>query len=245
MLEKTLLLLSFIFVGCQMPNDIVSVKSSSIIEEDENIVVGLSFEDEFPDDSPIEVIGNPTIFDDGERVGMEFDSASDYLIIPTDESNDLTNAGTIDLWIKPYSIPEWGGIVHKGSESDWSDESYSLQYAYGNAITLTLTPVSGGFILVRGTTDMSTRLNVWTHVVVTWNTEEAHIYLNGVEDTLYTQANYAETPVDFSMYPPFKNSTGDILIGKQVPDPTDGGIYQFDGILSNVLIYDVYTTDVF
>lgn len=242
MLKKNLLIVSiiiniFIFTGCQIPNGIEAVNPL----DTENKVLALTLENEIPADSSIGVFGTPTIVDDGVRVGMEFNSSSDYLLIPADETNNLTDEGTIDLWIKPYSIPLWGGIVHKGSENDWSDESYSLQYAYGNAITLTLNPVAGGFILVRGTTDMSTKLNVWTHVVVTWNADEAHIYLDGFDDTLYTQANYVKTSEDYSQYYPFKGSTGDVVIGKQVPD----GDYQFDGVMSDINVYDVYTADVF
>lgn len=242
MLKKALLLLSFTFMGCQIPNGIVPVEPSVILEE-ENIVISLPFEDEIPEDSPIEVFGTPTIVDDGIRVGMDFDSADDYLIIPADETNNLTNEGTIDFWMKPNSIPNWGGIIHKGSENDWSDESYSLQYAYGNAITLALHPVSdpNNWIFVRGTTDMSTKIGQWVHVVVTWNTTEAHIYIDGVDDTLKTTYKYDSAAVDFSSYSPFTGSTGDVVIGKQVPN----GNYQFDGVLSDVKIYDVYTADVF
>jgi hypothetical protein len=216
--------------------DLMVDESGMYINEEEGVVIGLPLEEDIPVDSPITVYGTPTIVTEDGRTGMEFNSADDYLIIPADDTNNLTDEGTIDLWIRPYSIPTWGGIIHKGSENDWSDESYSLQYTYNNVITLALNPVSGGFILVRGTTDMATRLNVWTHVVVTWNEDEAHIYIDDVDDTAFAQSNYTETPITFSNKVPFKGSTGDVVVGKQVPADN----YQFDGVISDVKIYDNY-----
>lgn len=216
--------------------DLMVDESGMYTNEEEGVVVGLPLEEDIPVDSPISVYGTPTILTEDGRTGMEFNSADDYLIIPADDSNNLTDEGTIDLWIRPYSIPSWGGIIHKGSENDWSDESFSLQFTYNNVITLALNPVSGGFILVRGTTDMATRLDVWTHVVVTWNEDEVHIYLDGVEDTDFTQANYTQTPITFADNVPFKGSTGDVVVGKQVPADN----YQFDGMISEVKIYDKF-----
>lgn len=216
--------------------DLMVDESGMYTNIDEGVVVGLPLEEDIPAESPIEVFGSPTIVTEDGRTGMEFNSADDYLIIPADDTNNLTNEGTIDLWIRPYSIPTWGGIIHKGSENDWSDESFSLQYTDNNVITLALNPVSGGFILVRGTTDMSTKLNVWTHVVVTWNEDEVHIYLDDVEDPSFTQFNYDSTPITFSDKAPFKGSTGDVVIGKQVPEDN----YQFDGVISDVKIYNKF-----
>jgi hypothetical protein len=216
--------------------DLMVDESGMYTNEEEGVVIGLPLEEDIPVDSPISVYGTPTIVTEDGRTGMQFNSADDYLIIPAEDTNNLTNEGTIDLWIRPYSIPTWGGIIHKGSENDWSDESYSLQYSYNNVITLALNPESGGFILVRGTTDMSTRLNVWTHVVVTWNEDEVHIYIDGVDDTAFTQSNYNQTPIDFAGKVPFKGSTGDVVVGKQVPADN----YQFDGVISDVKIFNKY-----
>ena len=220
-------------------SDLMIAEDGMYTDEDEGIVVGLPLEEDIPEDSVIEVHGTPTIVDDGTRTGMEFNSSDDYLIIPADPLNDLTNAGTIDLWIKPYSIPLWGGIIHKGSEDDWSDESYSLQYAFGDAITLALHPVSdpANWILIRGTTDMNTMIDQWVHIVVTWNEDEGYIYINGVDDTSSITYGYSSDPVIFSDYSPFNSSTGDVVVGKQVP----GDTYQFDGVISNVIIYNTYT----
>lgn len=216
--------------------DLMVDESGMYTNEDEGVVIGLPLEEDIPVDSPITVYGTPTIVSEDGRTGMQFNSVDDYLMIPAADTNDLTNEGTIDLWIRPYSIPTWGGIIHKGSENDWSDESYSLQYTYNNVITLALNPVSDGFILVRGTTNMATKLNAWTHVVVTWNEDEVHIYLDGVEDTDFTQFEYNESPITFSDKAPFKGSTGDVVVGKQVPADN----YQFDGVISDVKIYNRY-----
>ncbi len=220
--------------------DLMVDESGMYTNEEEGVVVGLPLEEDIPVDSPIEVYGTPTVVNDGTRVGMQFDSADDYIIIPADDTNNLTSEGTIDFWMKPSSIPAWGGIIHKGSEDDWSDESYCLQYAWENAITLSLKPEgdpADDFILVQGSTDMSNRLHVWTHVVVTWNMDEAHIYLDGIDDTLQTTYLYNNTAITYSDYTPFSGSTGDVVVGKQIPGVSE---YQFDGVISDVKIYNRY-----
>ncbi len=84
---------------------------------------------------------------------------------------------------------------------------------------------------------MSTRLDVWTHVVVTWNMDEAHIYLDGIEETLQTSYKWNNVAVTYSDYAPFTGSTGDVVVGKQVPGNTG---YEFDGIISDVKIFNKY-----
>jgi hypothetical protein len=104
------------------------VQDAGVYEDpEEQIVVGLPFTEDIPPDSPIQVNGTPTIVDDGERIGMEFDSAEDYLILPAAPTNDLPNNGTIEAWLKPTTNVAWAGIIHKGTNPDWSDEGYSFQ----------------------------------------------------------------------------------------------------------------------
>ncbi|MCK5735165.1 MAG: hypothetical protein KAH21_01755, partial [Spirochaetaceae bacterium] len=120
-------------------SDLMVSETGMYTNEAEGIVIGLPLEENLPAESPITVNGNPTIIDDGERTGMEFNAAEDYLLIPADPSNNLTIEGTIDIWLKPSTNVAWAGIIHKGSKSNWSDEGYSFQYDGGKRLMLAMT----------------------------------------------------------------------------------------------------------
>jgi hypothetical protein len=217
--------------------DLMIAETGMYQDTAQGIVVGLPLEEEIPADSPVQTNGTPEIVDDGERVGMEFNEAQDYLIIPADPSNDLTHHGTIEAWLKPATNVNWAGIVHKGTNSDWSDEGYSFQYDGGKRLMLVLTSEAGQMIVVH-TQHILTVLE-WSHVVVTWNDDEVHLYVNGVDvvDKITDGLNPAtSTEITIADNYPFKSSEGDVVVGTQIP----GNAWRFDGMMSAVKIYDRY-----
>ena len=203
-------------------------------DAEEQIVVGLPLAAEIPADSPVQTLGTPEIVDDGERVGMCFDSAEDYLLIPADVSNDLTHQGTIEAWLKPNSNVSWAGIVHKGTQADWSDEGYSFQYDGSGQLTLAMTSEAGQTILVHTLHVLAT--GVWSHVAVTWDEDEVHLYVNGVDVVDRINVGFTSTVTTIAENYPFRSSSGDVVIGTQVP----GNPWRFDGTMSDIRIYDRY-----
>jgi hypothetical protein len=203
-------------------------------DEAEQIVIGLPLEGEIPLDSPIETYGTPTIVDDGERVGMQFDSADDYLIIPADPTNDLTHQGTIEAWLKPAVNVSWAGIIHKGSQPDWSDEGYSFQYDGGSNLMLAMTSEAGQLVLVHTAHVLAT--GVWSYVVATWDEDEVHIYVDGDDVTGQITLGFSSTETTIAENYPFRSSDGDVVVGTQIP----GDPYRFDGVMSSIRIYDRY-----
>jgi len=214
--------------------DLLVADTGMYQDEEEQIVVGLPFEEEIPLDSPIQTNGTPEIVDDGERVGMEFDAPEDYLIIPADPTNDLTNHGTIEAWLKPDVNVNWAGIIHKGTESDWSDEAYSFQYDGSKQLMLAMTSEAGQLILVRTQHVLTT--GTWSYVVVTWDEDEVHIYVNGVDVVDKITEGFSSTETTIADNYPFKSSDGDIVVGTQIP----GNPWRFDGVMSDIKIYDRY-----
>ncbi|MBN2554242.1 MAG: LamG domain-containing protein [Spirochaetales bacterium] len=205
----------------------------------EQVVIGLPLEEEIPPDSPIQTNGTPEIVDDGQRVGMEFDDAEDYLLIPADPANDLTHDGTIEAWLKPDVNVNWAGIIHKGTEPDWSDEGYSFQYDGSKQLMLALTgDASGQTILVHTTHVLAT--GAWSHVVATWDGDEVHIYVNGVDGVDEVggvdriTVGFTSTLTTIAEHYPFRSSGGDVVVGTQIP----GYPYRFDGVMSGIRIYD-------
>ena len=217
--------------------DLMVADTGMYQDEEEQVVVGLPLEEEIPLDSPVQTNGTPVIVDDGERVGMEFSAPEDYLIIPADPTNDLTHHGTIEVWLKPNTNVDWAGIIHKGTESDWSDEGYSFQYdgRSGNKqLMLAMTSEAGQLILIQ--TQHILTEGLWSYVVATWDEDEVHIYVNGVDvvDTITVGFSTDETTIADNY--PFKSSDGDIVVGTQIP----GQGYGFDGVMSDIKIYDRY-----
>lgn len=217
--------------------DLMVADTGMYQDTEEGIVVGLPLEQEIPADSPVQTSGTPEIVDDGERVGMEFNDAADYLIIPADPTNDLTHHGTIEAWLKPTTNVNWAGIIHKGTESDWSDEGYSFQYDGGKRLMLVMTSEAGRMIVVH-TQHVLAALE-WSYVVVTWNDGEAHIYVNGA-DVVYKITDglnpNTSTEITIAGNYPFRSSAGDVVVGTQIP----GKSWRFNGTMSDIKIYDRY-----
>jgi len=217
--------------------DLMIAATGMYQDTEEGIVVGLPLEGDIPVDSPVQTSGTPEIVDDGERVGMDFNDAEDYLIIPADPTNDLTHHGTIEAWLKPTTNINWAGIIHKGTESDWSDEGYSFQYDGGKRLMLVMTSEAGQMVVVH-TQHILTVLE-WSYVVVTWDDDEVHLYVNGV-DAVYkiTDGLNPDTSTEITIADnyPFKSSDGDVVVGTQIP----GNAWRFDGTMSDIKIYDRY-----
>ena len=217
--------------------DLMVADTGMYQDTEEGIVVGLPLEEDIPPDSPVQTSGTPEIVDDGERVAMEFDDPEDYLIIPADPTNDLTHNGTIEAWLKPTTNVNWAGIIHKGTESDWSDEGYSFQYDGGKRLMLVMTSEAGQMIVVH-TQHILTVLQ-WSYVVATWDDDEVHLYVNGV-DVVYKITDGlnpdSSTEISIAGNYPLRSSEGDVVVGTQIP----GNAWRFDGAMSDVKIYDRY-----
>ncbi len=215
-------------------SDLMVSETGMYADEETGVVVGLPLEEDIPEDSPIIVNGTPSIVDDGERVGMEFNAEEDYLLIPADPTNNLTHEGTIDIWLKPITNVAWAGIVHKGSEADWSDEGYSFQYDGGKKLMLAMTSESGQLIIVRTTHELS--VGSWSHVIVTWDDDEVHIFVDGIDVVDRITNGFSSTEILIADNFPFRSSDGDVVIGTQLP----GKPYRFNGVISDIKIYDRY-----
>jgi hypothetical protein len=206
-------------------------------DDEEGIVVGLPLEEEIPADSPVQTNGTLEVVDDGERTGIVFDAEEDYVIIPADPSNDLTEEGTIELWLKPATNVNWAGIIHKGTQSDWSDEGYSLQYDGSKQLALFLNSEADQSIFVRTTHVLAE--GTWSHVVATWDADEVHIYVNGTDIVDRITEGFSATATTIADNHPLRSSDGDVVVGTQIPEQP----YRFDGTMSDIKIYNRFMTE--
>jgi hypothetical protein len=169
-------------------------------------------------------IGAALKFDTHEDSG----ALSDYCKIKHHPALNLTGQGTLEAWIRMDRINPYGGIIHKGNNKDFSDESYSLQLWHDHTIVLGLAPgqTSESPLLLHSRTRL--KPNQWYHVVGTWDPAGMKVYINGALDNTVAVAAVA------------KNTTGDVQIGSQL-DQMLSPAYKnlgFSGVIDEVAIYN-------
>jgi hypothetical protein len=173
-----------------------------------------------------QIIGN-AVWTNGE-VGeaLHFDGVDSRVSIPDSPTLDLTTTGTVGAWINMDSIMPFGGIVHKGDKTDFSDEAYTLQFWTGNTIMLGITDDAGTLHMVQTNTVFSP--NTWYNVVGTWDSTGMKIYVNGVLDKAVIDSGVA------------KNSTGSLNIGAQTSTYYDGTYHNFpfQGVIDEANVYN-------
>ena len=212
--------------------DLMGEMEGVFVDEEEQIVTGLDLNENINDDSTVQISGDTQWMTGVEGSGMEFDSEGEYLLLPDNDNQDLTTEeAAIEVWVYPYSNIAAAGIVHKGTELDYSDESYSLQYNQPGQVAIILTNENDKHTYIISNEERLA-VNEWHHIVITWDLTNVWMYIDGVEvtDNLYYQNGWKSSlPADFA---PIKQSDGDLMIGSQIPYS-----YRFDGIIDNVMLY--------
>jgi hypothetical protein len=203
-----------------------------IVDEEEGIVAGMTLDENLNEESPAEVYGDTQWVPGIDGMAMEFDEEGEYILLPDSEELDLTDQGTVEVWIYPYTNIAAAGIVHKGVELDYSDEAYSLQYNNPGQVAFIITNNDKKATYVISNEDVLTT-GQWHHVVAAWDLTEIYLYIDGAPVTnrsIYSGGWVSELPADFA---PAQNSDGELMIGSQIPYS-----YRFDGIIDNVYLYD-------
>ncbi len=159
---------------------------------------------------------------------MFFDGRGDYVLVPDSGALTLANAGSIEVFTRMDSIREFAGLVHKGVDPNFNDESYTLQL-WGNNGTLRL-----GVFNEKGQwayVDSARRLvnGEWYHIVATWDAKGLAIYINGK-----LEGSAANT------IGAVRDSAGGLVIGAQLADrPYNSawGNLGYHGIIDRVALY--------
>ncbi len=157
---------------------------------------------------------------------LSFDGLGSYVTIPDSDDLDLTDAGTISVWINMDDISDFDGIVHKGGKRVWSDEAYSLQFWTKNRIALGLVHNDSDYTLLVSKTRFET--GKWYHVAATWDGRRMKLYVNGKLDA---RMRYSIPP---------RVTDGDIQIGAQLTEfyNNDYKNFPFAGRIDEVKIYN-------
>lgn len=155
---------------------------------------------------------------------IQFDGYNDYLSIPDNDALTLAKAGTIEAVVKVISHRPFAGIVHKGVKTDFSDETFSLQYwTTLGKLRFLVTNSNGDSSWIDSKTTL--QLNKWYHIVATWDVAAAKIciYIDGTLDQEGTI-----TTGDC------RDSDGALVIGAQLP--VDCGVSGWGNLGFNGLI---------
>ena len=111
---------------------------------------------------------------DTANPAVGFDGLDDHVAVPDSPTLDLTNALTLEAWIKPNALPAaggWASVVTK-------PESYSLQF---NGSRLEFTIMQNGTRQRLQAPPGAVVAGQSYHVVATYDGTTRRLYLNGVE----------------------------------------------------------------
>ena len=127
--------------------------------------------------------------------GIEFNGSSDYINCGNDASLNITDAITIEAWVKINSLhaTEVKGIIDKTSfisaHIGWSlevDSASRLIMRAGNGVT-------------SATALKSIKLNSWNYAVGVYTGTNLIVYVNGVASTPTPLANIADSGTPFKI----------------------------------------------
>jgi hypothetical protein len=161
-------------------------------------------------------------------------ATNDYVLVPDSGSLTLADGGTIEVILKAITHQPSAGIVHKGIEKNFSDETYSFQFwgaDNGTDGTLILIVHSESqdaddYFSVASETKLET--GRWYHLLATWDSGRLAIYIDGEKDN-ETVAEVGRT----------KDSSGPVVIGAQMDQNYSYSRWHnlgFNGIIDRVEI---------
>jgi hypothetical protein len=214
--------------GTTQPYTVTAVKEAAITGL-WNFEYGTDGSYSYSEPAPAQVTG-PT------GNALQFDGMTEYVATLDSDALTLADGGSIEAVIKPIHPSASAGIVHKGILSDFSDETYSLQYwgvdAGGNGplkfLVHNTLQDANSFSSVDSTT---INVNTWYHIIVTWTPTGLAIYINGNLNGSYSG--------DVGQV---KDSDGPLVIGSQLESPYTGypdwGNMGFNGIIDKVQMFN-------
>jgi len=159
---------------------------------------------------------------------LRFNGTTDYVLVPDGDNLTLAQAGSVEAVVKVIAHRPYAGIVHKGVLTDFSDETYSLQF-WGSDGTLRFSIFNdkGEYLYIDSARKLAT--DKWYHLVATWDLEQISLYINGTREEYKTNTIGA-----------VRDSAGGLVIGAQLDrkyNSTYGNI-GFNGIIDRVAVYN-------
>jgi hypothetical protein len=156
-----------------------------------------------------------------------FDGTDDYVNVPDSSNLNLTNQGTISVWINPATVTQdsFSGLASKSTGGSVNQQSYQLSWRQvSNAFFGSICNGSGTYNDLFA--PLPTVANVWYNIVFTWNGSQLNMYNNGVVIGTTTQTINNQILAT------------DLTIGGNPYKGAGGGDDTFNGKIANVSLYN-------
>lgn len=172
---------------------------------------------------------NPTPVPPG-NYALSFDGLNDLLQIANHPSLNISNAFTIEFWLKTDKPAQnWARILEKGM---WDEYSVSFYSTKGKLCASLVTPIPSStprMVVTHGPSTTSLNANTWYHVAVTFDGAAAKLYINGK----------LETSKELTAVAP-RSLSQNLIIGAACR--ADQSYYPFKGVLDEVRLWNVART---
>jgi hypothetical protein len=127
----------------------------------------------------------PPVVNNGAGFALDFDGSNDYVLVPDNNSLDITNSITLEALVNPDEVSTQYLIKKaKYGGSSSNNNGYELSLSYHGSGTkfffrLNQQDFSNTYRLNSNT---QYQTGVWTHIAATYDGNDMRIYVNGVED---------------------------------------------------------------
>jgi len=149
--------------------------------------------------------------------GLYFDGVDDYVLVHDDDSLDITEELTIELYTKVFNFPpSWAAFLLKTTSGKVKDWPYGLIVYSDGDVSF---GIGDGTALNFLTNQVFINAGIWYHIVAIVDKNNIYIFVDG------TQKGSMNRTID-----PLTNNEA-IRIGR-------GGIWFLDCVIANIRIYN-------
>ena len=207
--------------------------------EEQGLVAGINLNENIENEESITSNGDIGWIEGLEGKALLLDEDGEFISLPDSDVLDLLGGGSVSVWVYPVKHINFAGILHKGIETDFSDEAWSLQYWSAYKPSMILYNEAG--VKMQITSDSSLELNTWHHLTASWGFDSS----DGVDKFKFHVDGEKKGELAISSFLPLRNSPGELIIGSQLPESHSGtyGHITFRGAIDNILIYNRLLTE--
>ena len=220
-------------------SNIENEDSAVVQNEEQGLVAGINLNENISDEESITSNGDISWIDGLDGRALSLDEDGEFISLPDSNALDLLGGGSVSVWVYPVQHINFAGILHKGIETDFSDEAWSLQYWSAYKPSMILYNEAG--LKKQITSDTALELNKWHHLTASWGFDSS----DGKDRFKFYVDGEKKGELDISSFLPLRNSPGDLIIGSQLPESHSAtyGYITFRGAIDNILIYNRLLTE--
>lgn len=159
------------------------------------------------------------------RQSLDFDGVDDYVSLGTSGNLQLTNAVTVEAWVYPRSLSQWGAIFGNLQNNGTNESGFGMVLdGDTEEIVWWLQTVGGTPNDDANYPRFTPTVDTWQHIACTYNGSEMKLYVDGV--LIDSKARNGE--IDWSNLPI------EARIGSYIDDDEK---YYFDGQIDDIRIW--------